>query len=632
MVGWFLALPLAVGMHDIDLASFDVSQIAQGWGSAQRNKSVDGKPISLGGRTFEKGIGTHAESVFMVRLDGQPFSFKSTVGVEDEVGKQGSVVFVILGDNKVLFRSAVIRGGDQPIDVSLSNRGIKILTLKVEDGGDDINYDHATWANPVISVAEGGKWKAPTMYSLAPEPTLPVAMKIPEYPEINGAAIAGTTAGKPFVFRVPVTGARPMVITATGLPKGITLNSNGVISGAVAQKGRYKVQVTAKNKYGTARQTLTIDSTGKLALTPPMGWNSWNVWGLDVDQKKMADAARVLVESGLADSGYQYVNIDDAWESTRTPDGFLYANAKFPDMHALGNTIHGYGLRFGIYSSPGPRTCGGYTGSYGFELNDAKTWADWGIDYLKYDWCSYTEITTGWTLADYKRPYQVMQNALSQVNRDIVYSMCQYGMGDVYKWGTTVGGQLWRTTGDISDSWASMSQIGFSHDIRSPYVQPGGWNDPDMLVLGKVGWSRNLRSTRLKPNEQITHMTLWSMLAAPLLIGCDLTQLDPFTKALLCNREVIAIDQDPLGKAAVPVYKQGTMEIWTRPLADGSTAMAVFNRGMSSDTISGSASKLHLKSGTPLRNCWTRKEAGRLPAKFKFTVPGHGALLYRVGP
>ncbi len=251
--------------------------------------------------------------------------------------------------------------------------------------------------------------------------------------------------------------------------------------------------------------------------------------------KKRLKPLPSFVNEGLRDHGWTYINIDDGWnmhkdaEPKRDSLGRILPNEKFPDMKALGDAIHSLGLKMGIYSSPGPYTCGQYTGSYQFEQKDAHSYASWGVDYLKYDWCSYDQIARDTSLAERQKPYLVMKEALNQVNRDIVYSLCQYGMSKVWRWGAEVGGNLWRTTGDITDTWESLKEIGFSQIENQPFAGPGHWNDPDMLVVGWVGWGPNLHPTKLTPDEQYTHISLWCLLSAPLLLGCDLQQLDPFT-------------------------------------------------------------------------------------------------------
>ena len=266
-----------------------------------------------------------------------------------------------------------------------------------------------------------------------------------------------------------------------------------------------------------------------------MGWNSWYCWGRQITADKMMAHADVMVKTGLAAHGYQYVNIDDCWEGGRDANGEIQTNEQFPDMKALADYIHGKGLKFGIYSSPGPKTCGGYEGSYQHEDQDAQTYAKWGIDFFKHDWCSYGEIAKDHSLPELQKPYMIMRTALDPCGRDIVYSLCQYGMGNVWEWGELVGANLWRTTGDMLDSWGNMARIGFGHAGREKYAGPGHWNDPDMLCIGKVGFG-NLRPSKLTPNEQITQITLWSLIAAPLLIGGDIMEMDQFTLDVLEQR------------------------------------------------------------------------------------------------
>jgi len=369
----------------------------------------------------------------------------------------------------------------------------------------------------------------------------------------------------------------------------------------------------------------------KLALTPPMGWNSWNVWGTSVDANKVRAAADSFIKTGLANAGYTYVNIDDAWEGGRNSDHEIETNQKFGDMQALGTYVHSLGLKLGIYSSPGPKTCAGYEASYQHEDSDAKVYAKWGVDYLKYDWCSYGNIAPRPDLAAMQKPYSVMRKSLDDCGRDIVFSFCQYGMGDVFNWGKEIGGNLWRTTGDITDTWGSMSGIGFSHSPKAAGAGPGGWNDPDMLVVGKLGWGDHPRPTRLKPNEQITHISLWAMLGAPLIIGCDLTQLDDFTKDLLTNHDIIEVDQDPLGKVATLRKKDGANEIWARPLFDGTIAVGLFNRGPQKARIAVRWSDIGLSGTLPVRDLWMRRDLKPGSVGYAFDVPGHGAVVIKVG-
>ena len=458
----------------------------------------------------------------------------------------------------------------------------------------------------------------------------------PAEPKINGPSITAARPGNPFLFTIPATGASPMIFEAAGLPNGLKLDKNtGIITGKVDVKGEYKVLLKAKNDKGIASRQLTISIGDRICLTPPMGWNSWNCWGLAVDEQKVVASAHTYRDKGLMNHGWNYINIDDGWEiyrdkePKRDADGNILTNEKFPDMKRLGDSIHALGLKFGIYSSPGPLTCGGYTASYQHEAQDARSFASWGVDYLKYDWCSYDGIAKDTTLDEYKKPYFVMRDALAGVNRDIVYSLCQYGMADVWKWGDEVGGNLWRTTGDITDTWESLYEIGFSQVANQPYARPGNWNDPDMLIVGWVGWGPNLHPTRLTPDEQYTHISLWSLLSAPLLIGCDLQRLDDFTLNLLTNDEVIAIDQDPLGSQAKQVIVQGDVQVWVKQLADGTQAVGVFNTGKQTARFNLDFQKAGLKKDIGLRDLWRQKELGRFTSGIEVSVPSHGVLLLK---
>ncbi len=430
-----------------------------------------------------------------------------------------------------------------------------------------------------------------------------------------------------------------------GLPEGLKLDQeNGIISGTCDLPGEYTVSIKATNDFGSDEKALLIRIGDTICLTPPMGWNSWNCWGLSVDQQKVQAAIDALISSGLADHGWSYINIDDGWEAdSRTPSGELPANDKFPDMKALGDYAHSQGLKLGIYSSPGTHTCGGFLGSWEHEFQDASTWAEWGIDYLKYDWCSYEKIAVDHSLAELQKPYLKMKQILKELDRDIVFSLCQYGMGEVWKWGAEVGGNLWRTTGDITDTWNSMVGIGFGQDKCSPFAGPGAWNDPDMLVVGNVGWGPNLHPSRLTPDEQYTHISLWCLLSAPLLIGCDLSSLDAFTLNLLTNDEVIAIDQDPLGKQAERVKETAGQEVWAKKLMDGSLAVGLFDTGdpspagmfnwtgkMQIDTVSVTWNELEISGPKQARDLGRQKDLGEFDQELKFPVNHHGVVLIRL--
>ena len=357
-----------------------------------------------------------------------------------------------------------------------------------------------------------------------------------------------------------------------------------------------------------------------LARTPPMGWSSWNKFAEHIDDKTVREIADSLVSTGLRDAGYVYVNIDDGWQGVRDANGVLQPNSKFPDMKRLADYLHARGLKLGIYSSPGPRSCAGLTGTYGHVAQDAKTWAEWGIDYLKYDLCSGEAFYH--TYETVRAVYQQMGTALQATGRPFVYSLCEYGRFNVGTWGRKVGGNLWRTTGDISDNYASMAQIGFDKTAPPENAGPGGWNDPDMLEVGNGGMSSD---------EYRTHLSLWSLLSAPLLLGNDVGSITPETLAIVANGEVIAIDQDPLGRQARPVVRQADREIWVKPLADGSFAIGLFNRSTSAAQMSVPWSQLGLTARpSSVRDLWQHVDLQPAGDAIAADVPAHGVALFKL--
>jgi alpha-galactosidase len=621
------------------LSDLDISKTMQGWERAQKDKSVDGNPIRIAGQTFQRGVGTHADSLLYVKLAGGSRRFTAMVGVDDEAGRLGSVQFRILADGKEAYKSGLIKSGQAARPVDLDVTGVDLLVLAVGAGADGINYDHADWANAAFEVV-GAK---PVTADVPREEAVILTPKPGPKPRINSARVFGVRPGSPVLYTIAATGQRPLGFNAENLPAGLSIShETGRITGKLNERGEYKITLIARNDLGEARRELRLAVGDTIALTPPMGWNSWNCWGCAIDEDKIKEATDAMVRSGLINHGWQYINIDDCWMiqlnsddpivggPTRDDCGRVLTNKRFPDMKALTDDVHDLGLKMGIYISPGPWTCQHYEGSWKHELHDAQSFADWGIDYLKYDWCGYGSIVPRPDLAQMKEPYAFMRMCLDRVDRDIVYSLCQYGMGDVWEWGTEVGGNCWRTTGDITDSWGSMAGIGFAQDKCSAYASPGHWNDPDMLVLGKVGWGPNLRDSRLSPNEQYTHMSLWCLLCSPLLIGCDLTQLDEFTLSLLTNDEVLEVNQDPLGQQAGVKAKDGYVEVWAKKMADGSTAVGLFNRDETPKTVTAKWSDLGLSGPLRVRDLWRQKDLGTFTGKFEAEVPRHGCVLVRL--
>jgi alpha-galactosidase len=362
------------------------------------------------------------------------------------------------------------------------------------------------------------------------------------------------------------------------------------------------------------------------AATPPMGWNSWNHFAGRVTDADVRSAADALVSSGMRDAGYIYVNIDDTWEGKRDANGVIHSNEKFPDMKALADYVHSKGLKLGIYSSPGPKTCAGYEGSYQHEDQDAQTYAGWGIDYLKYDSCSFRDIIKAAAGDDVEKAkevqraaYEKMHQAILKTGRPMVYSFCQYGRYAVWEWGTQTGANLWRTTGDISDRWDRMSNIGFQQAGLEVFAGPGHWNDPDMLEVGNGGMSRT---------EYQLHFSLWAMLSAPLLAGNDLSKMSDETKAILMNHDVIAIDQDSLGRQGRRIWAQGPLEIWVKDLAKDKHALAFFNRGESELTFPSLPKVLAVYEKKSYEDLWTKDKVD-LTAATTIRIPSHGVKLFK---
>jgi alpha-galactosidase len=476
----------------------------------------------------------------------------------------------------------------------------------------------------------------------------------PDTPRINGPNIFGVRPGSPVLYAIPATGRRPMTFSATGLPPGLKLDpATGRVTGVLNQPGNYDIVLRAKNSLGETEKKFRLVAGDRIALTPPMGWNSWNCWAGAVDQEKVLDSARAMIASGLAEHGWTYINIDDTWQGRRGGKfNAIQPNEKFPDLKALCDGIHGLGLKAGIYSTPwvtsyarhiggsAENPAGDWTnaptkaprnkkvlpyavGKYSFATNDAAQWAEWGFDYLKYDW-NPIEL-----------PQVVeMAGALHAVKRDIILSLSNNSRDRLLDRIAEIApfAQSWRTTGDISDSWGSLSGIGFSQEPWAQFSGPGHWNDSDMLVVGWVGWGPKLHQTKLTPDEQYTHISLWCLLSAPLLIGCDLEKLDAFTLNLLSNDEVLAVDQDSLGKPAVRAASQNDLDVFAKPLADGSLAVGLFNRSATNSTVTANFSDLKINGKQTARDLWRQKDIGTFSDKFEAPIAAHGVVLVRLIP
>jgi alpha-galactosidase len=594
-------------------------------------------------------VGSHAPGSFYVELDGNAKRLQALVGVDDETNGQGSINVILVGDGNVLFRSPVLKGGAAPVAVDIDLSGLKLLTVVMKDGGDTMSFDHVDWADAKFTV-DGDAPK------LIARPTYPAEERIirtpkpPQEPRINGARVYGVRPGSPFLFRIPATGARPMQFSANNLPAGLTLDKDtGIIAGRIEghTARTYKATLITQNEHGKAERDFRIVVGDTLALTPPMGWNDWYAHYDRITDAMMREAADIMVRSGMADVGYQYVNIDDCWMNTskhhdakrrgplRDGDNTVVPNAYFPDMTALAAYIHAKGLKAGLYSSPGPQTCSGCEGSWDSEEHDAKTYANWGFDFLKYDWCSYDHKAKDKSLDELKKPYLKMSAILKTLDRDIVLNLCQYGMGDVWKWGTEVGGNCWRTSGDLGFELERYHEVARHNAEHWPYAKPGSWNDPDYLLLGYVGNAAKMGEPApcpLSPDEAYSYMSLWCLMAAPLFYSGDMTRLDEFTLNVLCNPEVIDIDQDPLGAQGHPVAVRDTedTEIWTKPLEDGSIAVGLFNRAEVEQPVSVRWDEIGLKGKQRVRDLWRQEDLGVFENAYSVPVGRRGVMLLRV--
>ena len=354
---------------------------------------------------------------------------------------------------------------------------------------------------------------------------------------------------------------------------------------------------------------------GMLAATPPMGWNSWNKFGCDVSDKLIREMADAVVTSGMKEAGYQFVNIDDCWQVSRDASGTIVADPeRFPaGIKGLADYVHSKGLKLGVYTDAGRMTCQKRPGSYEHEAQDIKTYASWDVDYVKIDWCYAEDL-------DPTVQYPKFRDAIAQAGRPIVFSICNWGVKAPWSWGPRTG-NLWRTTGDISDNYDRMSVIGFAQNGLEKYAGPGHWNDPDMLEVGNGG---------MKRDEYRTHMALWAILAAPLLAGNDLRTMNEETKELLMNPEVLAVDQDKKGEQGHRVWDEGPLEIWVKPLSDGSKAVGLFNRGESELKITVNFKQIGAPASAKLRDLWQRKDLGTVQNAYTADVPTHGVVLLKV--
>jgi alpha-galactosidase len=502
--------------------------------------------------------------------------------------------------------------------------------------------------SPIVNSADVDSME---IYTPTPKPS----------PRLNGPLVFGCRPKNPFLYRIPCQGERPINFEIAALPAGLSLDSqSGIISGSINEKGEFDILITAHNPKGSDSRSMKIISGDKLALTPPMGWNHWYAHYDRITDSMIREAANIMISSGMADVGYSYVNIDDCWMNApknsdpmrvgplRDGQGNILPNRHFPDMKGLTDYIHSIGLKAGLYTSPGPLTCGGFAGSYQHEEQDARHFAEWGFDFLKYDWCSYDHVANGGSSDDktiplwdkkttkldkLKYPYKTMGDFLKNQNRDIVFNLCQYGMGDVWQWGGEVGGHCWRTSGDLGFELDRIFEVALKNSEHRLYSKPGEWNDPDYIQIGYIGNAGKMgipELTSMPPAMQYAYMSMWCLMASPLIYSGDMTRLDEFTLNVLCNPEVIGVNQDPLGEAA-EVFSPGDMVFMMKKnMADGSIALGIFNKGKNAARINVDLAKhFHLKTAK-IRDLWKQKDLGEFQKSFSTEVPSKGVVMIKL--
>jgi alpha-galactosidase len=502
------------------------------------------------------------------------------------------------------------------------------------------------------AVCQSRAQQAPAQSGAAPQPQI-LTPPTPHTPAIHGPKVFGVRPGTPFLYSIPATGDRPMQFSVNNLPHGLNIDAaSGEITGQVATTGSYQTTIHAKNSLGETQRNFTIIAGDEIGLTPAMGWNSFNTYGVKVNQQQILEAAHAMAESGLAQHGWTYINTDDGWQGVRGgPLNAIQPNEGFQDIAAMVKEIHGLGLKAGIYSTPWVTSYGLRNGGssqdkdgkwsptfvqgrphyrsgnfpfiiapYHFASADAKQMAEWGFDYLKYDWAPI-----------HAPDVKEMDDALTATGRDFVYSLSNNGtynlLGEIKDVGPHANS--WRTTDDVHDNWANISNSALTEDAWAYAAKPGHFNDPDMLVVGTVGWGHP-HPTHLTPDEQYTQISMWSLLSAPLILGCDLRKLDPFTLNLITNDEVLDVDQDDLGKQATCVSKQGTICVYAKPLADGSWAVGLLNTGTAPAPATLQWKDIQLSGKATVRDLWRQKDISNFEDHFTAQVPAHGTVLLKV--
>lgn len=601
-------------------------------------KTVSNKVPSLGGKSMPDAFGVAGNCVLTYDLKGESQRLSGLIGVDDSVDKTftDSVELQVYGDNKRLWGSGPLKSGDKPVTVDVDLKGVKRLELVQDFAGDHFMTMEIAWANMAITYRgnrPAAVYPSPTPFQGKPF----ITPSGPETPRITGARVFGVCRGSPFLFTVTASGRKPMTYAAKNLPDGLKLDpQTGLITGSLKTQGEHRVLLTARNELGSVERELKLVVGDKISLAPAMGWNSWCVWLKKVDRQKVEKAAELLVSTGLKDHGYLYVNIDDGWQGTRGgKENALQANEKFPDMKGMCDKIHQLGLKAGIYHTPWMTSYGRYPGGtsahpdgkwtleqdgksfsvgpHSLLNQDARQFAEWGIDFCKWDWILN------------KAPEIIaVSDALKKSGRDMICSLSNRAL---YELGPTFveHGNSWRIANDFLGRWTFAANIAFCGDRWAKYAGPGHWLDMDMLVCG-VAWGKQ---TGLTADEQYVEMSMWCLMSSPIMISCELEKIDEFTLRLLTNDEVLDIDQDPLGKPARRTLTRGLLDIWVKDLEDGSKVVGFFNRSREPLEAAVDLKDLGLMGKCQVRDLWKRADLPDVEGQITINPRPHGVQLYK---
>ena len=633
--------------HGIWVDTLDLETVSSESGQVRPGLSGGHDPITLAKVVYPHGIGVRGASKMVIDLKRCAVLFQAMVGMDDDSGKNGSVEFTIDVDGKTAFDSGKMVAGQAPKLASANLTGAKRMTLTtVRVDATDSSANNADWAGAFIIRTPNATAKPQT--PLIPEMgEEPVWRPDTAEPEIEGASVIGSTPGHPFNYLIPATGHAPLKFAQTGLPSGLTLTpSTGVITGTLRSAATSHVAITVSNSSGHMTRILTlVGGENDLAETPPMGWTATNLYGDAVTDLDIRKAADLLVSSGLAAHGYTYVNLGDSWQGTRSVDGVLQPNRRFPDMKALGNYIHSKGLKFGIYSSSSVKTCAGYAGSLGHEPADAQMFANWGVDYLTYDWCPDAAGTVG-SSASIVAATTAMAVALQKSGRDIIFAATftlPKGGGnrtailgeDPASWAAKAGANIMEADAGVYDDSGQIMKYAADREPFAEYFRPRYWPGLGPLMVGRFG-APDEHFTRLRPGEQMMQMSVWSIFSAPLFVESDLSALEPNslsheTEAVLTNDEVIAVDQDPLGAPPSLLNSGFRQSTWTKRLADGRIVVAFVNTGDQTRMGFINWADIQVTGKQLVRDIWKHADLGRFADGFSTAVPARGVVLIVIG-